>query len=262
MVARVWTDPELLRTGLSLSLPLLFILLCHELGHYLTCRRYRLAATPPIFLPLPALLGTFGAFIRIRSPIRDRRQLFDVGAGGPLAGFAALLPFLVYGIARSSPAPLNLPAANEPTPYALLVPGRSLATEILTRIFHGPLPEQTTLDLHPFALAAWVGLLATALNLLPIGQLDGGHILYAVGGRLQRRLALPFWLVLAVAGVLYWGGWLLLCLLTLIFGLRHPPVRDESLALDRGRRAVALLTLLLLVLSFVPAPLTSVPVTH
>ncbi|MDX1503044.1 MAG: site-2 protease family protein, partial [Thermoanaerobaculia bacterium] len=110
-VERVWSDPELRATGLAYAVPMLFILLCHELGHYLTCRRYRLPATPPIFLPAPFALGTFGAFIRIRGAIRDRRQLLDVGASGPIAGFVALLPFLLLGIARSEPAPLAAAAA-------------------------------------------------------------------------------------------------------------------------------------------------------
>jgi membrane-associated protease RseP (regulator of RpoE activity) len=245
-------------TGLAFSLPVVFILLCHELGHYLTCRRYRLPATLPYFLPAPIALGTLGAFIRIRAPIRSKRELFDVGVAGPIAGFVALLPFLVYGVARSRPAPL-VPALGEPSGLVLLHPGNCLALELVTRVFHGRLPEGVVLDLHPFALAAWVGLLATALNLLPLGQLDGGHILYAVTGRLQRRLALPLWLGLAAAG-LYWKGWLFWCLLVLILGLRHPPVRDEAAPLDRGRRLVAFLALVLFVLSFMPVAVEVIPV--
>ena len=114
-IRRVWSDPQLLSTGLSFSLPLLLILLCHEFGHYLICRRYQVDASPPYFLPAPVGLGTFGAFIKIRAPIRDKRQLFDIGAGGPLAGFAALIPFLLYGVAKSSPAPLVISPVKNAT---------------------------------------------------------------------------------------------------------------------------------------------------
>src|SRR5262249_10525902 len=154
----------------------------------------------------------------IRAPIRGKRELFDVGVAGPFAGFLALLPFLVYGVARSEPVPLRLaPGAS------MLLPRQCLAMGLATRGLHGPLPAGVVLRLHPFALAAWFGLLATAINLLPLGQLDGGHILYAAAGRWQRRLALPLWLALALAGVL-WGGWVLWCVVIFTMGLHHPPV--------------------------------------
>ena len=258
-VAMVWGDPQLLATGLAFSLPVLLILLCHELGHYLIARRYGIQATLPYFVPAPLGLGTFGAFIRIRSPIRTRRELFDVGIGGPIAGFAALLPFLVYGIARSRPTEvaIGLPPPGEPV-LGLVVPGPSLAMELVTRLLHGPLPDSVLLDLHPFALAAWVGLLATALNLLPIGQLDGGHILYAVFGRLARRIVIGTWLALLVAS-LFFQGWLLWAILVLALGLRHPPVADERIPLGRGRLLLALVALALLVLCFMPVPLLELP---
>ncbi len=261
-IRRVWSDPDLLRVGLTFSLPLLLILLCHELGHYLACRYYRVPATPPFFLPVPIGLGTFGAFIRIRAPIRDKRQLFDIGAGGPIAGFAALLPFLVYGVARSTPAAIALAEDQESSPLFLFLPGKALALELATRLFHGELPPATTLDLHPFALAAWVGLLATALNLIPLGQLDGGHILYAVTGGRQHLIAIPLWLALAAAGLFLWRGWIFWCALVLVMGLRHPPVMDESRGLDGRRRLLALVTLGLLVLSFMPVPISVVGVTE
>ena len=260
-VRSVWGDPESLRLGLAFALPALFILLCHELGHYLACRWYRLPATLPRFLPVPVGIGTLGAFIRIRAPIASRRQLFDVGISGPLAGFAALLPFLLVGVARSQPvpvAPLDPAAAGAAGEVAMLLhPGRCLALELAARAFHGPLPEGTVLHLHPFALAAWFGLLVTAMNLLPLGQLDGGHVLYAAAGQLQRRLALPLWLALGLAG-LYWPGWLLWCLIVLLMGLRHPPVRDEAVPLDRGRLALAWLGLAVFVLSFMPVPVEEI----
>lgn len=248
----VWGNDALRASGLLFALSALTILLCHELGHYLTCRRYRLPATLPYFLPAPVAIGTFGAFIRIRAPIRTKRELFDVGISGPIAGFVALVPFLVAGIARSQPVPL--PAAGA---EIFLVPGRCLAVEGVRYLFHGPLPEGTMLALHPFALGAWFGLLATAINLLPLGQLDGGHILYATLGRLQRRAALPLWLLLAATGLL-WPGWLLWCFVVLLMGLYHPPVRDEAQPLGRGRRALAWLALALLLLSFMPIPVAEI----
>lgn len=256
-VIQVWTDPVLLRTGLAFSLPALAILLCHELGHYLACRYYRLPATLPYFLPAPIGIGTFGAFIRIRAPIRTKRELFDVGVAGPLAGFVALVPFLLYGVAHSEPVPLEVVEAGEGGSAFLLLPGRSLALTLATRLFHGGLAAGETLHLHPFALAAWFGLLATAINLLPLGQLDGGHILYAVMGRLQRRLALPLWLGLGVAGLL-WPGWLLWCLIAVVMGLSHPPVRDEAEPLDPVRHTLAAIALVILVLSFMPVPVSEV----
>jgi membrane-associated protease RseP (regulator of RpoE activity) len=254
----VWRTPALLHIGLTFSLSALFILLCHELGHYIACRLYRLPSTLPYFLPVPINFGTFGAFIRIRAPIRTKRELFDVGVAGPIAGFVALIPFLLYGIAHSQPVPL-VRAPDSLATAAVLAPGRCLAIVLATRLLHGPLPAGTYLNLHPTALAAWFGLLATSINLLPLGQLDGGHILYAATGRLQRRLALPLWLALGLAGF-FWPGWLLWCLIVLLIGLYHPPVRDERIPLDRKRQLLAWLALVMLILSFMPVPIDEIPV--
>jgi len=252
-IRQVWTNPSLLSLGLAFSLPTMLILLSHELGHYLACRRYRIPATWPHFLPVPIGLGTFGAFIRIKAPIRSKRELFDVGVAGPLAGFAALLPFLIYGIVRSTPVTVH---AAEPgtTNTVLYLPGKSLLFGLMQQLAHGPTGANTVLDLHPFALAAWVGLLVTALNLLPFGQLDGGHLLYAAIGRWQHKLAVPMWGLL-IAGGFLWPGWFLWSVLVLLMRLKHPPVRDEHVPLDRRRLGVALLALLILALCFMPVPL-------
>lgn len=255
VVSTVWRSPELLKMGLAFAIPALFILLCHEMGHYIACRIYRLPCTPPFFLPIPVNFGTFGAFIRIKAPLYSKRQLFDVGIAGPLAGFVALVPVLLYGIAHSQPVPLSSGGRG----MELLVLGHCLAIELATRLFHGPLAPGMILNLHPTALAAWLGLFATALNLVPLGQLDGGHILYAAIGRAQRRVALPLWLGLAVLGYL-WPGWLLWCVIVLVIGLKHPPVYDESEPLDGKRRALAWVALLLFVLCFIPVPLDYVVV--
>ncbi|HKH48905.1 MAG TPA: site-2 protease family protein [Thermoanaerobaculia bacterium] len=252
LVRAVWGNPALLRIGLTFSLTALIILLAHELGHYIACRRYGLACTLPYFLPVPMGFGTFGAFIRIYAPIRSKRELFDVGVAGPLAGFITLIPFLLYGVAHSHP--VSLPDLPKMEGMVLFAPGRSLAIELVARFFHGPLGPNTYLDLHPMALGAWLGLFATALNLLPLGQLDGGHILYSALGRWQRWLAIPLWITLAGLGI-YWPGWWLWCVIVFLIGLFHPPVRDERTPLDLKRRAIAVLALLIFVLSFMPAPL-------
>jgi hypothetical protein len=257
VVLRVWRDPALLRMGLAFSIPALTILFAHEMGHYVACRLYGLPCTLPYFLPVPLNFGTFGAFIRIKAPIRSKQELFDVGIAGPIAGFLMLIPFLLWGIAHSQPAHLAL-AAGE-TGAFLYLPGRCLAIVLATWLFHGRLGDGMILNLHPVALAAWLGLLATSINLLPLGQLDGGHVLYAATGRLQRRLALPLWIGLGLMGFL-WLGWVLWCVIILLIGLYHPPVWDESTPLDSFRRRLAWVALILLVLSFMPAPLSVVPV--
>lgn len=255
----VWSDGQLLQIGLALSLPTLAILLSHELGHYIACRRNKLPSTYPYFIPAPLLIGTFGAFIRIRAPIRTRRELFDVGAAGPIAGFLVLLPILFYGVANSEPVSVVAADWDLPGSLLLLKPGTSILMSAATLAFHGPLPDGSVLNLHPFALAAWVGTFVTALNLIPIGQLDGGHIFYAAFGRWQRTLA--WWLVglLALMGFL-WPGWWLWSLVLVIIGPRHPPVLDGRQGLDQRRWVMALFTLIILVLTFMPVPLDLVPI--
>ena len=252
-VARVWGNPDLLRLGFSFSLPTLLILLCHELGHWFACRRHGLRSTPPYFLPAPVGLGTFGAFIRIRSPIRTRRQLLDVGVSGPIAGFLVLVPILAAGVAWSQPVRLA-DAARFGVPVLLYRPGESLLLAGLTRLFHGPLAAGEVLDPHPFLLAGWVGLFVTMLNLLPLAQLDGGHILFAVAGRYQRRLV---WLLFAglLALGFAWPGWWLWCALVVLIGLRHPRLGDESEPLDRRRRWLAAAALAIFVVGFMPVPI-------
>lgn len=256
-IYQVWHDPRLLLSGLEVSLTLLGILLAHEMGHYLFCRRYGISSTVPFFLPCPFGFGTLGAFIRIRHPIRDKRQLFDVGVAGPLAGFLALLPFLFYGVAHSTVGSFVEVADPSQARAQLLLPGRCLAIELVSRLFHGRLLPGQTLNFHPVAFGAWFGLFATALNLLPLSQLDGGHILYAAFGRWQRRLAKPLWALLALAGFL-WPGWWLWCVIVLVLRLHHPPVANENEPLDPGRKWVAALALFLLVLCFAPVPMREI----
>lgn len=247
VVTLVWSEPRILALGLAYSVPLLGILLCHELGHYLMCRRYGVSSSLPYFIPLPAVIGTLGAFIRIRSLLPDKRKLFDVAIAGPLAGFAALLPVLWWGLAHSPPMPIGDIGG------VATVPGQSLGLWVVSRTIHGPLPPGTMLNLHPFVLAAWFGMFATAYNLIPVSQLDGGHILYAVLGPKHRRVARSLWLVLAMAG-LFWPGWLVLAVLVRLLGLEHPPVRDESIRLDRKRKILVGVAIAMLLFCLMPIP--------
>ena len=250
------SQPHAWIAGLSYSLTLLIILLAHEMGHYLTCRRYGLDASLPYFMPFPSLIGTLGAFIRIRSPIYFRRQLFDVGIAGPLAGFAVLLPAAVFGIASSRVVP-GIAAQGD------LTFGTPLLFAILERLLL-PGVRVGDISLHPAAQAAWVGVFATALNLLPIGQLDGGHILYAVFGDKHRILSRLFVLALVPLGLLdyhdgkflvpgYWP-WLVWAVILLFFGMRHPLIYDTT-RLDRRRKILAFAAVALLLLCFMVAPI-------
>jgi membrane-associated protease RseP (regulator of RpoE activity) len=242
--SQLFLDPRSWLEGLPFSLTLLFILLAHELGHYVACRYYRLDASLPYFLPSPTIIGTFGAFIRIRSPIYSRRVLFDVGIAGPIAGFVFLLPALSIGLAFSKVVPGIAERGDlmfgTPTLFRLL--------EHL--IFPGVSPAD--ISLHPVARAAWVGVFATALNLLPIGQLDGGHILYAFFGERHRLLSRIFIAALIPMGFLYWP-WFLWAAILFFFGLRHPVIYDPS-ELGPARKKLGWLALLVFLFCFMLAP--------
>ena len=251
LLLRLLLHPMVLGAGLAFSLPLLFILLTHELGHYLACRAHRLDATLPYFLPVPFGIGTLGAFIRIRSPIATKRELLDVGAAGPLAGFVVALPVLIAGIALSQPV-AELPSGG------YVVFGEPLVFKLFGRLLHPSLAQGGDLLLHPTGFAAWFGLLATALNLLPFGQLDGGHITYALFGPWQRRVAWPLLAALVALGFV-WSGWWVWAAIALAMGVRHPWVPDEGIPLDPRRRLVAWLALIVFALCFTPEPIRLVP---
>ncbi len=236
--------------GVKFSLPLLAILLAHEMGHYLTARRHGLAVTPPFFIPAPFGIGTLGAVIRIKEPIRDKAQLLDIGAAGPLAGFAVTVPLLIVGIALSRPTeiPLRTGVIVFQEPLAFLLAKAAL----LPRLGAGQ-----DLLLHPTGFAAWFGLLVTALNMLPFAQLDGGHVAYALFGRRHRRAVWPLWTILFLLGF-RWMGWWLWAVIALVMGVRHPPMWDEDLPLDPRRRRIGWLALAVFALSFMPQPVTVV----
>jgi membrane-associated protease RseP (regulator of RpoE activity) len=244
--------------GLPFSLPLLAILLAHELGHYITARRYHLDASPPYFIPVPlfpSFVGTMGAFIRLRTVVSDRRQLFDVGVAGPIAGFVVALPVLAVGLALSTPLPVHhfggMILAFGREPQAPL--GDSLLTWALR---HAVLGSVAGVRLHPVAFAGWVGMFVTMLNLLPLAQLDGGHVLYAVAPGWHERAARGFVLVTAVLGAWWWGWWVwVLLVMALSRGrLGHPQVLDPRRPLPPSRRRLAWAALALFVVTFAPVP--------
>jgi membrane-associated protease RseP (regulator of RpoE activity) len=248
---RLLTSPAMLIEGLTFSLPLMTILLSHETGHYLACRAHRLDATLPYFLPVPFGIGTLGAFIRIRAPFMSKRELMDVGAAGPLAGFVVTLPFLLAGLAVSTPTNVTPPPG---TPMF----GEPLAFHALGRLLHPSLLHGGDIVVQPMAMAAWFGLLVTALNLLPFGQLDGGHVTYALLGKVHRRLAWPLLLLLICLGLL-WPGWWLWVVIALAMGVRHPWLPDQDAPLDRRRRLLGWACIALFVLCFTPSPVSIVP---
>ncbi len=233
-----------LLAGLPFALTLVGILLAHELGHYLACVHYRLDASLPYFLPAPGFVGTFGAFIRIRSAVYSRRVLFDVGIAGPIAGFVVLIPVLLVGLAMSKQLPGIAHRGD-------IVFGTPLLLSWLESVYFPGVP-QADIYLHPIARAAWVGLFATALNLLPIGQLDGGHLVYALAGERHRLLSTIALGALIPLGFLYWPWWLWAAGLFL-FGRRHPYIYDRQ-PIGWLRRSLAAVAALLFLLSFMPAP--------
>jgi membrane-associated protease RseP (regulator of RpoE activity) len=236
---------------MPLAVGLLSILLAHEMGHYLACRYYRVDATLPFFIPAPpVLVGTFGALIRIRGPIPHRRALFDIGIAGPLAGFVVCLPVLVAGILEAQVLPT--PAGNDLTTLSF---GEPLLFRWATLWLKGPLPEGTTLFIGSWGLAAWFGLFVTALNLIPVGQLDGGHVTYALFR--QRAHVISRLGFVGCLGLIYFGpNWVIWSLLLLVVGRhQHPPTMNDYAPVGRTREIVGAIGLLVFVVCFVPDPI-------
>lgn len=253
-VRQAFATPAELRYGLEFSASLLFILISHEMGHYLMCRRYRVDATLPFFIPTPPMVGpagTFGAFIKILSPMPSRKAVFDIGVAGPIAGFVALVPIAIAGLLTMEPATAQNTAAG-------LVFADPLFMK-LGGILVGRDPSASYGN--AFYYAAWIGLLVTALNLIPSGQLDGGHAIYAVFGekihRWTGRIAFPAMAVLSIVGLLVYSspsGFLVAIILAVMMRIRHPQPWDMT-PLDTKRKVVAFLTLVIFTLCFVPFPI-------
>jgi len=256
-------EPWRFYQGLPFSLTLLTILGTHEFGHYWMSRHHGVAVTLPYFIPSPPLLsliGTFGAFIRIKSVVPDRRSLFDIGVAGPIAGFVVAVPAIVVGLALSDVRP-----ATGLTGIGL---GSSVFFNGMVQLMLGVTPDAVDVLLHPVAFAGWIGLFFTALNLIPAGQLDGGHIVYALLGRWHRVVTLMCVLALLVLGWFWPGWWVWACVVFwfsgphvawrqgLRFAFLHPPLLDETMTLSSTQKLVAAAALLIFLITFPPIPFT------
>jgi len=250
--------PEFFLTGLSFSLSLLGILLIHDFGHYFACRWHKIRATFPWVLPAPTLSGTMGAVIQIRSRIPNRCALIDVGAYGPLAGYVASAVAVAVGFVLSVDSPANAPAAivrfgGEPLTIRLL--------HALLVQWDPSIPSFANIAPHPILVAGWIGLFITSLNLIPGGQLDGGHILYAISPRLHKVFTsfLPF--VLFVAGAVFWMGWILWGIFLMLPGMRHPNVSVEP-KLNPGRILLGVIGMVIFLLTFTATPFYDASLMH
>jgi membrane-associated protease RseP (regulator of RpoE activity) len=246
------SDPLFYLHGLWYSLTILAILGCHEMGHYVACLRYDVIATRPFFLPAPVLTGTLGAFIRIKSRIPNKTALFDIGIAGPIAGFVIAVPALFVGLMLSRIDRL-------PDDYSNLVElGEPLLFKFAAWAVWGDVADGYSINMHPMAFAAWFGLLATALNLFPIAQLDGGHIAYAVLGARSTIVTIVM-IGVAIGLAVFSSSWIvwtvLLVVMIATLGPRHPPTLYDDEPIDRGRIVLAAVAMVILVLCFTPAPI-------
>ena len=244
-----WTDPlKIILAGIPFSFSLLGILLFHEFGHYIASRIHGVKVTLPYFIPFPNLIGTMGAVIRSKSPFITRKQLFDVGAAGPLSGMVIAVPVVIWGLTH----PNFISETADLT--GLFYLGDSLLFSFISMFSHPPTPEGYIAVLSPVAFAGWVGLLVTMINLLPIGQLDGGHILYAMFGKRQHKIAYISLLALVALSFL-WVGWIIWALLGLfVMKPPHPPTVLDDLPIDKKRMAIGCICILVFILCFIPTP--------
>ncbi len=257
------TDFSLLLTGAPFAVPFVAILLAHEMGHYLMARRHAVSVTPPFFIPFPAyysLIGSLGAFIRIKGPMVRRSILMDVGAAGPIASFVLAVPVALVGLSLSEsiagPAALSAPYLIHFADQPIWI-GNGLVFHWLASLVLVDPVAASPVVLHPLAFAGWLGFFVTALNLLPLGQLDGGHVLYALNPGLQVRSGRLFLLALLPLGLIWWGWWPWAVVIFLINRGRmaHPPVLQERAPIDRIRLALGLACVILFFLTFSPVPL-------
>ena len=259
-IEQVLHHPAQMLLGIPFSATVMLILLSHEMGHYLYCRYYQVDATLPFFIPFPSFIGTMGAFIRIRSPIRSRRALFDIGIAGPIAGFVVAMVVLVVSLCVSH----AMPGWSDQPPTADALPEIVLRYPLIFHFVHRvlgaiypayPLAEVPLGEaaLHPTAIAAWVGMFATSLNLLPGGQLDGGHIVFSIIPRAHKFISRIVILILVPMAVYLWSGWLIWALLLEISSMRHPNVADFP-KVSGVRLGLAAFALVMLILTMTPAP--------
>jgi membrane-associated protease RseP (regulator of RpoE activity) len=243
------TIPEILLSGLPYSLTIITILLTHEFGHYFAARSFGVRATLPYFIPFPSLIGTMGAVIKVKSPIPDRRALFYIGAMGPLAGFVVSLIAVIVGISLSEVR--NLPVGGGEFPIPVF--GDSILFAAIVKAIHGSIPEGKDIFLSPYAWAGWIGFLVTSINLMPVGQLDGSHILYALVGKKQRIFGWGVFGGLALLSF-YWYGWILWIFIIMFFLMvAHPPVA-EGKELSLFEKGMGWFCILIFFLTFIPVP--------
>jgi membrane-associated protease RseP (regulator of RpoE activity) len=252
-------QPSRILMGVPFSMTLLTILLAHEMGHYIYCLRYGVYATLPFFIPAPTLIGTMGAFIRIKSPIRSRTALFDIGIAGPIAGFVVAFVVLLFALMMSKPAPSTLGQDD-------IVIGYPLIFRFVHWLITGSGVHATPLEnmlLHPTAIAAWVGMFATALNLLPGGQLDGGHIVYALMPGAHKHVSRLTVGALIPMGLFLWPGWLVWAVLLMASGMRHPSVMPWP-DLSPGRKLLGVVALAMMIVTVTPVPFpgAALPLPH
>jgi membrane-associated protease RseP (regulator of RpoE activity) len=243
----IFKEPGKIYRGLPFAVTLMTILLSHELSHYFASKKHRVKATLPYFIPAPTIIGTFGAFIKMKSPIVSRKSLIDIGASGPIAGFIVSVIASIVGLNLSE---VVLMTENK----GLLGLGDSILFSFLSRLVIGMPPYDHDILLNPVAFAGWIGLFVTSINLIPVGQLDGGHIAYALLGEKHTFLSMMLILVLVSLGLLLWKGWVIWAILLLVLGLRHPPVIYWEIPLDPKRRFIGWLAILILLITFIPVP--------
>ena len=245
--ADIFKEPGKIYNGIPFSLTLIVILLSHELSHYFTSKRHGVKATLPYFIPAPTIIGTFGAFIKMKSPIVTRDALVDIGASGPIAGFIFSVIAVIVGLQLSQVVPATQSGGT-------LDLGDSILFLSLSHMILGATPAGSDILLHPVAFAGWIGLFVTSLNLIPVGQLDGGHIAYALLGEKHTHLSMFLILVMVLLGLLSWEGWFVWCVLLLILGLRHPPVIHWEAPLGVKRKLIGWIALVIFIITFIPAP--------
>ena len=244
----VVAEPLKIYKGWPFSIALLLILLFHEFSHYVASKKHRIEASLPYFIPAPTLFGTFGAVIKMKSPITTKNALIDIGASGPIAGFIVSVIATVIGLSFSRIMPVH-DAVN------VISLGDSLLFKGLARAILGAVPDNQDIYLHPVALAGWIGFFVTSLNLIPVGQLDGGHILYALLGDKHEVISKLLVGLMFIMGFLLWDGWIIWGVLLIIIGFRHPPIVYSEMPLDPKRKIIGWVSLAIFILTFTPVPI-------
>jgi len=243
----LFKEPMRLCEGYPFSISIMTILLGHEMGHYFASKAHRTKATLPYFIPAPSIIGTFGAFIKMKSPILTRKALIDIGATGPIVGFILSLIACIIGLKMSKIIPLTYGED-------MFMLGDSILFSLLVKFTLGNIPAGQDVLLHSVAFAGWIGLFVTSMNLLPVGQLDGGHIAYALFGKWHFYISRTMLFFIAALGVFYWYGWLVWALLLVFLGVDHPPILVWESRLSLSRRIVGILSFIIFLLTFTPTP--------